>query len=159
MAIPVEVAQNLTFPETVTDFNYDRLTEIVNTNKANFVIRNNGQTRINLKYAMFRKGTELLYDDVIVRDHTAELEEDEKGNIEYPENSVSLCARSAKPNVIVKTGNEKLFEGDRVIRNGKLLEDVKYPSQKKFTLKIGDVVEKHLQDGNIVLLNRQPRKN
>lgn len=146
MAIPVEVAQNLTFPETVTEFNYDRLTEVVNSNKANFVIRNNGQTRINLKYAMFRKGTELLYGDIIVKDPTAELdEEDDEGNLTYPPTSV-----------FVKTGLEKLNEGDRVIRNGQLLEDVKYSSQKKFTLKIGDVVEKHLQDGNILLLNRQP---
>jgi len=144
MAIPVEVSQILTFPEVVTPFNIDRLSNVVNDNKANFVLRNNGETRINLKYAMFRKGTELFYGDIIVRDCET-LYENEDGSIAIPETAIK-----------VTHGGEKLQVGDRVVRNGKLLEGVKFPTRKRFTLRVGDVVERHLTDGDIVLLNRQP---
>ena len=47
-------------------------------------------------------------------------------------------------------------EGDKIIRNGEELKDVKYLQKKHIKLNIGDIVERHLKDGDIVLLNRQP---
>ena len=41
-------------------------------------------------------------------------------------------------------------------RNGKVLDNVIYAKRKRMTLNIGDIVERHIQDGDIVLLNRQP---
>src|SRR3990167_3339023 len=141
VAIPIEVAENLTFPEPVTSFNYERLSDLVDKGKANFVIRNEGKTRINLKYAMYRKGTDLLYGDKIIRDRNYEIEEDENGFVDVP---VLKC-------IDVKSGIEQLMEGDRVVRNGKLLEDIVYPVKKSFKLKEGDIVERQIQNHDFLL--------
>lgn len=150
LAIPVEVSKILTFPEKVTMFNIEKLTKLVNDNKANFVLRwddiKKDMKNFNLKYALFRRGTELLYGDIIVRDPEATIYEDDDGKIAVEGDSIT----------VVNSGEEQLKSGDRIIRNGKLMDEIKLPSRKKFNLKIGDVVERHLQDGDIVLLNRQP---
>ena len=67
IAVPPKIAEILTYPVRVNANNYFELSDIVNNNKANFVIRNNGNNRINLKYALFRRGTELMYKDKIIR--------------------------------------------------------------------------------------------
>lgn len=162
VGIPYEVAQIHTKPEIVTSFNIEWLTEIVNSGKANFLTTvrkrrdENGQetgpdvkTRINLQYAMFRKGTELLHGDVIVRGDM-EFKKNKKGEVVIPKDL-------GKTKLIqVKTGKETLEEGDRLIRDGKFIE-VKYPGKKNIHLKIGDIVERQLQRGDSVLFNRQPR--
>lgn len=80
VGIPYEVARTHTKPVAVTTFNIKELTEIVNTDRANFVIKNNGKTRINLKYAMFQRGTPLLYGDIVLRGNV-DVKEDEDGNL------------------------------------------------------------------------------
>lgn len=151
LGIPYEVAKIHTKPETVTKYNIKWLTDIVNNGEANFLITKNAQdvtTRLNLQYAMFRKGTELLYGDIIVK-NGVQIEE-EKGKLILDE----------KDNMIikVKTGNEIIQPGDRLIRNGKFIE-VQYPCKKNISLKIGDIVERQLRPFDRVLLNRQPYKN
>jgi DNA-directed RNA polymerase III subunit RPC1 len=37
-----------------------------------------------------------------------------------------------------------------------VLDNIKYPKRRSLQLKIGDVVERQLQNGDYVLLNRQP---
>jgi len=161
VGIPHEVAQIHTKPETVTSFNIDWLTKLVNTGKANFLTtirrrrdeegKETGpeiKTRINLQYAMFRKGTELLYGDIIVRGDL-EFKTNKKGIIVIPKETGNTTL------INVKTGKEILKEGDRLIRDGKFI-DAKYPSKKNINLKIGDIVERQLQKGDIVLFNRQP---
>jgi DNA-directed RNA polymerase beta' subunit len=161
IGIPHEVAQIHTKPETVTSFNIEWLTELVNSGKANFLttvrrrrdeegkeVGPEVSTRINLQYAMYRKGTELLHGDIIVRGDM-EFKTNKKGQVVIPKDTGTTQL------IHVKTGNELLKDGDRLIRNGKFIE-VKYPSQKKINLKIGDIVERQLQKGDIVLFNRQP---
>jgi DNA-directed RNA polymerase beta' subunit len=128
MVVPIEIAKNLTMSERVCNYNYEELQGIVNSGKANFILRKNGEIRINLKYALFRKGTELLYGDVILR---------EGKKVEY------------KNGMVLKFG-------DRIIRDGRVLEKVAYSQKRSFQLRIGDIVERHMRDGDIVLLNRQP---
>ena len=53
----------------------------------------------------------------------------------------------------VRTGKEKLMVGDRVKRGNVFLEEIKYPEKKSYKLEMGDVVERKLQNGDIVLLN------
>ena len=48
LAVPVEIAQNLTVPETVTSFNKTMLENIISNGKANYVIRKTTGVRINL---------------------------------------------------------------------------------------------------------------
>ena len=134
LALPPEMASNLTFPESITPFNIEKMSELVNNGKANFVIREKEgkKTRINLHYALYSKGTELLYGDVILR------------NEKEIKISQKLCR------------NFELKSGDIIKRNGNILENITYPKKKKFILQIGDIVERHLRNGDTVLLNRQP---
>lgn len=129
VAIPREVAQTLTIPVKVANFNIKQLTEIVNSGKANYVLKNGGKTRINLEKALFKTGTRLMGGDIIIRNDK-----------EMP----------------IKTGREILQKGDLLKRDGKIFDKIEYPSQREYKLEIGDIVERHLQDYDWVLLNRQP---
>jgi DNA-directed RNA polymerase beta' subunit len=164
LGIPYEVAQILTKPETVTSFNIKSLTEIVNSGKANLLVRirrqkdENGEetgpeikSRKNLQYAIFRKGTEMIYGDIIVRGKVkeSELKKDRSGKIVISEDKKNLNF------IHVKTGKEILKEGDRLIRDGKFIE-VTYPSKQNIKLEIGDIVHRQLQAGDWLLFNRQP---
>jgi DNA-directed RNA polymerase beta' subunit len=157
--IPHEVAQTHTKPVGVTSFNIDYLKQIINEGKANFLITTKQQgdetieTRLNLKYAMFKKGTDLVYGDIIVRNDPDSLEKfepvrDEKGNVDLTNTEGALIIK-------VKDNNETLQYGDKIIRNGNLIE-VRYPIKKEVELKLGDIVEVQLQSGDYVLINRQP---
>jgi len=128
IAIPNKMAKILTFPERVSRYNIDKLTDIVNCNKANFVIRNGN--RINLKYAKAKKGTLILYGDKIHRD----------GNILYQ----------------TETSRYQLRDSDKLERNGKILDKIVLNQVKNFSLKIGDIVERQLQKDDYLLINRQP---
>jgi DNA-directed RNA polymerase beta' subunit len=130
LAVPEEMADNLTVPVQVTKFNFDLMTNLVNRNRANFVIKKNG-VKINLQNALFSKGTRLQHGDVIIRNNKE---------------------------IVVNNGKDIIMDGDRIRRNGKMLENIIYPHVKEYKLNIGDIVERKLQDGDIVLLNRQPTK-
>ena len=148
VGVPYEITKIHTKPEVVTQYNIDWLTEVVNTNKANFLntTKEDGtKIRINLHYALNKKCSELLKGDIILK-NIDEIKTDNKGNVIIPKNIKS---------VTVETGNEVVTEKDKVVRNKKLL-DYKYSQKNKMSLKIGDVVERHLIKGDIVLMNRQP---
>ena len=132
LAVPVEIADNLTVPVNVTAFNLKAMTELVNRGKANFVLKDGGTTKINLQNALFFRGTRLMHGDLIVREGKE---------------------------IVVNNGNDMLKPGDRLKRNGEFVENLKYPEKREYHLNVGDIVERKLQDGDIVLLNRQPRKN
>ena len=137
LAVPPEIAKNLTIPVQVTNFNYDYCTKLVNDGKVNYVLKDKGVTRINLENALFFKGTRVAHGDIIVRKH-------EKTGDDFE--------------FIVTNGRELLKPGDRLKRNGEFIKDLKYPEKRSYKLNIGDIVERQLQDGDIVLLNRQPTK-
>jgi DNA-directed RNA polymerase subunit A' len=135
LAVPPEMASNLTIPVQVTDYNKDYLTNIVNTGKANYVLKDNGNTRINLEHKLFYKGTGINHGDIIIRkDHETGKE------IEF----------------MVTNGKDMLQPGDRLKRNGEFVTDIKYPEKRTFHLNVGDIVERQLMDGDWILLNRQP---
>lgn len=128
IVIPQKIASTLTYPERVNKYNINKLTGIINSGKANFVIRNDN--RINLKYALFKHGTQILYGDEIHRN----------GNILYQ----------------TETTNYHLLDGDKLKRNGKFISDIIATQSKNFTLQIGDIVERQLRENDYLLLNRQP---
>ena len=128
LAIPRKIANILTVPVRVNSFNFEEMSRLVNNGEANFVLKQ-GKTRINLNNALIYRGTQLFHGDIIIR----------KGK-----------------EFVVNNGNERLKEGDKVRRNGVLLEKLEYPRRKFYHLSIGDIVERKLRDGDIVLLNRQP---
>lgn len=181
MGVPRQIAEDLTIPERVTSFNMEALTQLVNAGRANFVITKNNDgedTRLNLKYAMFRKGTELLYGDVILRGCRREMkyytdlldgdviirlgEDGERIKVnkrKLKDGDIVIKGVDKAHRIEITDGDEVLQNGDEIERNGELIIGIRYPTKKRIFLKIGDVVHRHLKDSDIVLLNRQPRKN
>ena len=173
MGMPIEVTKELTFPERVTTFNKEYLTGLVNSGKANFIMTNNGETRLNLKYAMFRKGTELLFGDIIVREDkeikvvnsNVTLQETDKIIREGLLQLGDIIIRGKKGTerrIKVEDVRMHLHVGDKVERYNKsngdsnIVESIRMTKKKHINLRIGDIVHRHLKDGDIVLLNRQP---
>jgi len=129
VAIPREIAANLTVPEIVSNINKNWLYSLIMGGKANAVIRKGKINRINLAYALFSRGTELLHNDIIIR-----------GSERYH--------YVGQTQMILK-------EGDIISRNGTEIP-VQFPTRKDFEIECGDVVERQLLDGDYVLINRQP---
>jgi DNA-directed RNA polymerase beta' subunit len=136
LAMPREMAEILTVPERVTKFNYDKLQEMVDVPRVEGLYKGeyrvdslmtpDGKTTINLK--RYRRGKMLYPGDIILRDGQE---------------------------ILVETGREVLVEGDALTRNGEDVPNLKY-SNRPYKLKMGWIVERKLQDGDMVLLNRQP---
>lgn len=130
VAIPEMVAAQLTIPETVNVHNIQKLEKLINVdNKGNFYIRKGTDKRINLKYALAQRGTEVYEGDEVIR----------KGK-----------------SIIVERNDFLLQPGDDLFRDGEKVNNLKFPGKKTIKLNIGDVVERQLQNGDFVLLNRQP---
>ncbi len=130
LVVPELVSKNLTVPEMVCKFNIKVLQDIVNSDKANFVVKSDG-TRINLKYALYKKGTQLLWNDKVIRD-----------------------GREIDP---FKIQNFELRSGDK-IKRGEEIINADISKKREFKLELGDVVERHLKNGDVALFNRQPTK-
>lgn len=130
IAVPPEIANILSYPVIVNNNNINEIQNMVNTGKTNFIIRKDG-TRINVKYATTKLQTKILYGDVIF------------SNGHY---------------FVVTKENDlfKIKEGDKIYRNGYEIKHISYNQKKNFEVCIGDIVERKLKDGDILLLNRQP---
>ena len=127
VVIPNEMADNLSIPEHVTPFNIDRLTDIVNSGKAVTIHKKNG-VKLNAGNAIVKTGTHLRHGDTITR------------------NGETFRVTDCKM---------VLFKGD-VIRRGNAVVPTILPQNRKVEIEVGDKVERFLQDGDIVLINRQP---
>lgn len=135
LIIPTEMAEILTIPVHVTHFNISYLTALVNSNKANFLIKAVDPKRsINLKNVINSRGSLLYFGDIIER----------------------TTSTGEKVKITITDTKFELKEGDSIIRNGRPLKEVRYPEKKHITLDIGDIVKRQLMDGDYVLLNRQP---
>lgn len=136
LAIPVEFAQTLTVAERVTAYNHEKLLQLVHANQAKFV-RKRIDTKtvheypeyaeINLQYALKKRGTRLMNQDILIRDGR---------EIQY------------HPQLTLQPN-------DYIIRNGELFKVV-LDSHRTIQLEIGDIVDRCLRDGDYVILNRQP---
>lgn len=126
LAVPPGMAEILTVPVRVATFNMELLQTLVDSGEVNSLLKPDGQTRINLQ--RFRRGTRLLAGDIIYRGDDI---------------------------IEVKNGKELVLEGDQVERNGEFLKRLS-PANRSYELKLGWIVERKLQNGDYVLLNRQP---
>jgi len=135
IAVPYEIAEVLTYPVCVNKYNIEELRNELYNNNINYVVKKDSGVRINMKYALYKQGDKLQFGDYIL-----------KKNGQY---------------IFIK--NEKQFfllEGDdTVIRNGQTLTEFQHPSPKSFDIEIGDIVERKIRNGDILLLNRQPTQN
>jgi DNA-directed RNA polymerase beta' subunit len=136
IAIPVEFANTLTISERVNDQNKAKLEQLIHSGKAKFIKRmnQNGEiTEINLQYATKKRGTRLRNGDIIIRNNK-EIHYDPKIKLE------------PKDFILRKKEDEELYD----------LIKVEPDTDKRIQLKIGDIVDRNLKDGDYVILNRQP---
>ena len=136
LVVPEKIAKNLSVPERVTTENINYLMSLVNNNFVNYVLRPDNKKedgkmiRFHISKALQKTGTQILYNDIIKRNE-----------------------QEIDP---FRVKNFVLKKGDVIIRDGTEISEIELPSKKLFQLKVGDVVERQLRDGDIVILNRQP---
>ena len=93
----------------------------------NYVVRD--EMRINVRYASTKLGTKISYGDIIFK-------------------------KNGDMHVVTKESNVfQLSPDDTIFRNGEKIENVISNKKRDFQIKIGDIVERQLQDGDIVLLS------
>lgn len=133
IAVPPEIADILSYSVRVTDVNKEAVYRLIDEGRANFLLRDDGNIRINLKYATTRQGTRLFFGDMLYKKRTGTW-------------------------FLIRTEKDlfRLEPGDDIYRNGHKVEDVVYNTRKRVELKVGDVIERKLRDGDVLFLNRQP---
>lgn len=124
--VPKQMCEILTIPEHVTPFNLDLMNKIVNTGKANYIVKN--KKKLNVATARIFNGTILKHGDIIIR--------------------------NGKEIEILNTFF-KLEKSDLIQRNGENIK-LELPGFREIKVEVGDVVHRHLIDGDIAFLNRQP---
>lgn len=133
IAIPPEIAAVLSYSVRVNRYNIDKVRQWITDGNVNYIIRDEGATRINARYAVNKQQTKIFNGDWI------------------------LQKRDGKMRLVTKDASiTKIEKGDCIFRNGKWLSDVLPTVQRPYQIEIGDVVERRLMDGDILLLNRQP---
>lgn len=134
VVIPDVIAKELTYPVNVNKLNIEECRKLLEQGSVKTIIESNGKC-IRVDWLM-QSGTITLYpSDIIERD-------DKKFSVEQYE------WKNKK--------QFKLLQGDRVFREGKEIKDIVIRQPRKIELKEGQIIERHLKDGDIVLLNRQP---
>lgn len=133
VCIPDEIAKALTIPVIVSPFNHEQLTNMLNdTDLISLIIKKNGN-KISTPIAKIKRGTVLKHGDVVSRKNNQGIVQDI---------TVTYCKM-------------QLYPGDVIKREGVVIP-LEFPTKKRITLEIGDVVERSLQNGDYILLNRQP---
>jgi hypothetical protein len=140
IGVPREMASNLTVPIQVTNYNFNYLTNLINDGKVERVFSDKIDPKTGkketitfyLKEALFSRGTILQQGDIIFR------KDKNTGN---------------EMEIVVNNGKDLLQPGDILKRNGEFIPELKYPGRKQFNLKIGDICERQLTNGDILLLN------
>lgn len=193
IAIPISFSEKLTFPERVCSFNYNHLDNLIKENKVNYVLRDNGtkiyDINVYKKPKVFyqKKGFTLQKGDIIIRNNKKidpEKFKQIKG-VEILLEETDCIVRNGKliKNIKIKDENIPLniLQDDRVFRKGKILnpndDDFEFgpydelirkncnqqeflkiiiTPERHFQLKEGDIVERHLKNGDLVLFGRQP---
>lgn len=193
IAIPVSFSKKLTFPERVSSHNLKYLESLLNENKVNYVIKDNGgqiyDINIRKRPKMFYKknGFKLMKGDIIIRNNKKVDPEvyKQKTGIDITLLDTDSVVRNGKLYKNIKTTDEniRLFivNDDRILRDGVIInpndDEYEYKegdvlirnidNKKEYLsifvtqefnlqLKEGDIVERHLKDGDLVLFGRQP---
>jgi len=155
VGVPKVIAETFTFPENVHEGNIEKMKELLEKGKINSVIRQG--KRSHMKQTMQIRGTQVLYGDIIVSKNV--VVKIEKGKVVVP--YIVQQMNSERVSVLpfgwrkIFTTNYVLKEGERIVRNNQLIES-KVMQKRGFEIKLGDVVERQLQNGDRVFLNRQP---
>lgn len=140
VVVPEIIAKNVTYPETVTSFNIKKLQKIVDDRKATLVLRYNKEKKTTQKLVLRliqnSRPTSLYPGDLVERELTI--------------NGIQE-SRKFKP-----YDGFKLQKGDKIHRGTDVISEIVTEEKRKFLIREGDVVKRHLMTGDYVLLNRQP---
>lgn len=145
VGVPREVANKITYMVWVNAINLKKCQELLENGRVVYIIR--GNTRIDARFALYTRGFRLNHGDTVVRNG----------------------CKINPSNYSTGIKNFILRQGDQVIRQElvetedgvyqikkKLIKNVEPPKRKAFSLKIGDKIERKLQDGDWGIFNRQP---
>jgi DNA-directed RNA polymerase subunit A' len=131
IGIPETIAKILTLPIKCTKLNIDHLQTLCDENKVDRVERQVGDNIFEFGVAKFcnKSQTRLQPGDYLIKSNQQHLK--------------------------IVTGREQICEGDKIFRKGIIIET--FPEKRrKFEIKLGDSVSRFLQNGDVVLVNRQP---
>lgn len=124
VAVPKEIADNLSIPVHITHFNINEMQKLVDSGGVKFIEKNGHR----FSMIHYNHGTRLLAGDIIHRNGQK---------------------------IEVKSNKEVLKEGDKLERQGKMVEKV-FHYGRTYKLEVGNIIERKLQNGDITLVNRQP---
>ena len=180
LVIPEYVANNLTMPEIVASFNIAIFQDMVDQGRVKSVKTVDGNTFF-LKQKMLKKGTALHFNDCILRQtrvmpaHEVTIAPNDvyisfrmNGENEHhlvTRNNVIDFQANIQPGdsilrgklIHAKTARSlELKAGDSILRGTKWIRDIRLPERIPYHLKVGDIIERYLKNGDIVLFNRQP---
>ncbi len=141
VGIPQEMADKLTFPERVFKYNLAWCQKLVDDGQVNHIKRGDGN--IDMRYALFTRGFKLMHGDVVIRE----------GRHITPESIHTFKIEFGDD--VLRTERTELDDGS-IESKRKLIKGVEPPKRKSFKLKIGDEVERKLQNGDVGIVNRQP---
>ena len=132
IGVPHQIAKTLSYPIYVNDCNIDTIHNMIDSGVVNYIIKKKNQLRINVKYATTKLGTKILFGDV-------------------------LFHKKKGYRLVTKEQDKFSIEDDEIIfRNGTIMDRANFNTKKPLRVEVGDVVERQLIDGDILLLNRQP---
>lgn len=144
IVLPRQFAETLTYPVTVNDFNKEKCQEMLEDGKVIYIFRDN--KKIIARYACWTEGSSWRFGDYILRNNKEYLIDNfVSRNKTLPHNSLNLLETDK-----IKRLN---YTEDRTITT---YEPFIMPKRKEFLLKAGDIIERKIQNGDWVVLNRQP---
>lgn len=130
VGIPSSIANSLTFPVEVYEHNLEEIIAMINSREVEKIKRNEKIIRIDLQ----------IYSDII-----SFLE-------------INDIVERKKEKILITNDNIKFNfeEGDRIFRDGIDITPEKLPEKKEPDLKVGDIAQRKIRNGDWVLMNRQP---
>jgi len=145
IVIPRQFAENLTYPVTVNDFNRDKCQQMLEDGKVIYIFRDG--KKIIARYACWTEGTQWREGDYILRD-----------NKQYLIDNFISRSKTLPHDSLTLKDTDKIVRVNYTENNKKHItyEPFIMPKRKEFLLKPGDIIERKLQNGDWVVLNRQP---
>lgn len=144
LGVPESIAKTQTYPDMVSMYNIDFLTKLLEEDKIAFVIRDGKKQRASwlTKPRVFR-----LHDnDIVVRGEKRFVPSEY-----YSENKAILVVEQG--DAILREVGRQEVDGNIVVQRKKIIPNMK---KRHYQLQYGDIVERYLMTGDVVLFNRQP---
>ncbi len=141
VGVPKYIADKLTFQVPVNLINLNECQKLVNKGEVLYVRR--GTKTINMKYATKTKGFKLLYGDVVIRN----------GVRIRPDNEQTFILQYGDS--VLRTHFTECLDGTLEVTQ-ELIKNVEVSKAVSFIVRIGDIIERKLQNKDIAIFNRQP---